>query len=390
MAETYDVIVVGGGVTGASLAYHLARRGLGRILILERETLCAGSTGVSVASIDLLAHHATAAELQLRSLRAFQQSHELYGDECGWVETGMALLVAAAAADGLRAVAATVRAAGGRMELLSPGEFQAVEPACVADDAAVISWAPEGGYVDPVLLTNTLVNAARRLGVTLRQGDPALTLEQAGGRVTGLRTSTGTLAAGAVVVATGPWTTRFLRASGLEVPLRPNRHSVAVLAGPAGASPRISFLDGLNLIYARPESGGLLICGSLDEAIGNDWVEVEDGCPVPAQDYGYWVAERMIARCPGLEQGELRKGWSGLVTMSPDLQPLLGALPVAGLYCAAGFSGQGMKIAPAVGEVMADLIAGDAAAARLLHPLRPSRFAEGEPVPTAKLFGTLG
>jgi glycine/D-amino acid oxidase-like deaminating enzyme len=390
MAETYDAVVIGGGVTGASIAYHLALRGLGRILLLEREALCAGSTGVSVASLDMLAHHASAAELQVRSLHAFQNSHELYGDECGWVETGMALLVGPGAVEGLRAVAQTVNAAGGRMDLLTPAEFSALEPACACDDAALISWAPQGGYVDPVLLTNTLANAARRLGVTLRQGDPALALTREGERVTGLQTRAGTITTGTVVVATGPWTTRFLRESGLEVPLRPNRHSVAVMAGPAEAIPRISFLDGLNLIYARPESGGLTICGSLDESIGNDWVDVDDGCPTPAMDYGMWVGERMVARCPGLERGELRKGWSGMVTMSPDLQPLLGALPLEGLYCASGFSGQGMKIAPAVGEVMAGLIAGEAAAARLLHPLRPSRFAEGEPVPTARLFGTLG
>ncbi len=390
MTETFDVVVLGGGVTGASTAYHLARRGAGRILILERAALCSGSTGLSVASIDLLAHHPAAAELQVRSLRAFQNTHELYGDECGWVETGMALFVAPPAAAGLQAVAQIVNAAGGRMDLLTQAEFQAMEPASACADAAAISWAPEGGYVDPVLLTNTLVNAARRLGVTVRQDDPALTLVRAGERVTGVRVSAETISAGAVVVATGPWTARFLRESGLDVPLRPNRHSVAVLAGPAEVSPRVSFLDGLNLTYARPESGGLTLCGSLDESIGNDWVEADDACPVPDMDYGAWVAERVIARYPGLERGELRTGWSGIVTMSPDLQPLLGALPLDGLYCAAGFSGQGMKIAPAVGEMLAGLITGEAAAVKLLHPLRPARFAEGEPIPTAKLFGTLG
>lgn len=390
MPETYDVVVVGGGVMGASTAYHLAGRGLGRILLLERETLCAGSTGRSVASVDLLAHHPCAAKLQMRSLRAFQNARELYGDECGWVQTGMALLVGGQAVAGLRRVAEVVEAAGGRMVLLTPAEFAHLEPAAKCDDAALISWAPEGGYVDPALLTLTLVNAARRLGVTLRQDDPAMELCREGDRVSGLRTRTGEISAGAVVVAAGPWTAGLLRQSSLDVPLRPNRHSVAVLAGPAEVLPRVSILDGLHLIYARPESGGQTVCGSLDEAIGNDWVHAEDECPTPSLEYASWVAERMVARYPGLERGEVRKRWSGLVTMSPDSHPLLGPLPLAGLYCACGFSGQGMKIAPAVGEAMAGLVAGDAASAALLHPLRPSRFAEGALIPSAGLFGTLG
>src|SRR3990172_8542203 len=115
MAHTADAVVIGGGVMGASGAFHLACRGFGHVQVLERDTLCAGSTGRSVASVDLLAQQPSVAALQVRSLHAFQHARELYGDECGWVQTGMALLAGAESADGVRDVVRVMSAAGGRV-----------------------------------------------------------------------------------------------------------------------------------------------------------------------------------------------------------------------------------------------------------------------------------
>jgi sarcosine oxidase subunit beta len=390
MTDVVDAVVIGGGVMGASVAFHLARRGLGRVQVLERDSLCSGSTGRSVASVDLLAQQPSVAALQVRSLRAFQNSRDLYGDECGWVQTGMMLLAGAGSAEGVRDVVRVITAAGGRIELLGPAAARAVDPACAYGESEVLSWAPEGGYVDPVLLTNTLMNAARQRGVALHQTEPVLELLRAGDRVTGVRTARREISAPIVVVAAGPWTADFLRPAGIELSLRPNRHSVAMLACPSAAAPHISILDFENMLYARPETGGLTVCGSLDLAMGYEWVEAGAECPIPPMDYGMWVWERMVARCPGMERGELRKGWSGPVTMSVDNQPLLGRLPLDGLYCACGFSGAGLKIAPAVGESLADLIAGEAAALEALHPLRPARFAENQPLHNRFTWGSLG
>lgn len=394
MMETADAVVIGGGVMGASIALHLARLGLGRVVVLERESLCAGSTGRSVACVDLLSQQPCVAALQVRSLRAFQHSAELYGDQCGWVNTGFALLAAPDGADGVLNVARVMCAAGGRAEplvsLLSADDYRALDPACDCAEADVIAWAPEAGRLDPVLLTNTLMNAARALGVELRQGEPARGLCQHGGRVTGVRLAAGELAAGVVVVAAGPWTAHFLRPAGMELPLRPERHEVAVLACPPEASPRVSVLDTANAFYACPETGGLTVAGSLDLEVGYQSIEPDDDCPAPSMAYGGWVWEHLAARYPGMGRGELRKGWSGPITMSPDGQALLGSLPIAGLYCACGFSGTGLKIAPAVGESLAQLIAGDPAGCQALHQLRPSRFDDGEPLYNQYTWGTIG
>ena len=390
MVPTADAVIIGGGVMGASIALHLARLGFGRVVVLERESLAAGSTGRSVACVDLLSQQPCVAALQVRSLHAFQHCAELYGDECGWVNTGFAMLAATDGAEGVRNVAQVMCAAGGRLQLLSAEDYRQLDPACACGEADVISWAPEAGRLDPVLLTTTLMNAARALGTVLRQNEPVLGLCQSGGRVTGVRLPAGELAAGVVVVAAGPWTAQLLQPDGIELPLRAQRHEVAVVACPPEASPRVSVLDTANSFYACPETGGLTVCGSLDLDQGYQWMQPDDECPAPAMDYGGWVWEHMVARYPGMERGELRKGWSGPIMMSPDGQALVGRLPLDGLYCACGFSGTGLKLAPAVGESLAQLIAGDSAGCQALQPLRPARFAEGEPIHNQYVWGTIG
>jgi sarcosine oxidase subunit beta len=208
--------------------------------------------------------------------------------------------------------------------------------------------------------------------------------------VTGVRLTAGEIAAGVVVVAAGPWTAQLLRPEGIELGLRPQRHEVAVLACPPEASPRASVLDTANAFYACPETGGLTICGSLDLAMGYEWIEPDDECPTPNMAYVERVWEHMLARYPAMERGAMRKGWSGPITMSPDGQALIGRLPLDGLYCACGFSGTGLKIAPAVGERLAQLVAGDAAGCQALHALRPARFAENEPLTRPHTWGTIG
>ena len=388
--EAADVVIIGGGVMGASIAFHLARGSAGRILVLEQTELCAGSTGRSVASVDLLTQHGCVAELHVTSLRAFQNCADLYGDECGWIQTGFAIFSPGKFAGALRTIAEVINAAGGKVELLSPAEYQSHDPACETSDLDVISWAGEGGHLDPVLLTTTLARAARSLGVSVRTGERVLGLCRQGDKVVGVQLASGEVAAGTVVIAAGPWTAEFLRPEGIELPLQPQRHSVAVLAGPDNASARTSVLDLINDVYARPETGGLTICGSLDVSAGWDAIQADDPCGPATLDYGMWVWERLIRRYPGLEHGGLRKGWSGPVAMSPDGQPMIGRLPLDGLYCACGFRGAGMKIAPAVGQELAGQILGDEASNRRLSDLRPTRFAEGQPMRSPYALGPLG
>jgi sarcosine oxidase subunit beta len=390
--ETADAIIIGGGVIGVSLAYYLAQRQFGRITVLERETLGSGSTGRSVASIDLYSAQAAAIELQVRAYQIFAHFEELLGSDCGLVTTGLAVLAGAEHAAALQRSVRVTQAAGVNIQLLTPEGFAALEPAATIDGLAAIGYIPAAGYADPMLTTNAFAIAARRSNVIIQQGRPVIGLNSHIGRIAGVETASGSIAAPVVVLAAGPWNGPLLKKFGYnDLGLQACLHPVVSLHQPAAfGSPGLSLLDYPNGIYARPESGGLTLAGSLEATVGYDPVDPDATYGAVTPDYSFWTAERLVQRYPAMETSELRGGWAGLVTTSPDWQPLLGAVPeVPGLYIAAGFSAQGFKISPAVGDLLAGLIAGEAEAARRLAPFRPTRFAEGQPFPLNET-GALG
>lgn len=390
-AETADAIIIGGGVIGVSLAYYLAQRHFGRIVILERETLGGGSTGRSVASIDLFSFLPALLPLRVRSHAVFSHAAELLGQSCGFRQTGFAMLAGPVQADALRAAIPTVRAAAIDIHLLSPVEFAVLEPATQTEDLALIGYVPASGYGDPMLTLRAFTKAAERAGVIIEQNRPVIGLSRQGDKVVGVDTAAGSIAAPVVIIAAGPWSQRLLAEIDCDLGLWPCRHSVACLHRPADFGlPHVNFFDLNHQIYARPEPGELTLVGSLDPAVGYDPAEPEDDHGRDSADYSFWAVERLVQRYPALERGQVRPGWSGLLTVTPDWQPVLGALPqTAGVYCATGFSGHGFQISPAVGDLIAGLIAGEPKATELLAPFRPTRFAEGQPLEASE-FGTLG
>ena len=384
--KTADVVIIGGGIMGVTIAYYLAQRNFGRIVVLERKSLGSGSTGRSVASIDLFSLQPAAIKLQRYAYEIFAHFEELIDDDCGLVTTGFAALGGSEHTAELQKAWDVTTAAGIAAELLTPEEFVALEPAANVADLTTICYVPAGGYGDPVLTLNAYAAAARRTGVVIRQGQPVTGLSQQSGRVTGVTTASETITAPAVVCAAGPWSGPLLKAFELDdLGLYAVRHPVIAMQGSQQiASPRLSILDLSNDTYARPETGGLTLAGSITPTVGYDPAEPGDKDERVTAEYTYWAAERLVRRYPTLESGELRPGWSGLLTISPDWQPVLGAIPeLSGLYCATGFSGQGFKLSPAVGDLMAGLLVGEVQAIELLNPFRPTRFAKNQPLTTS-------
>lgn len=378
---TADIIIVGGGIIGIATAYYLAQRQAGRILVLERSFLGMGSTGSSVASIEPLALFPSLAALQKNSIEVFQHFEEHIGGDCGFVPLNLAMFVREKELLAMRQALKAGCDAGSRIEEMTPQAFLAHEPDMVLDDIASVYYSPDAGFADPMLTLTAFADAARRLGVTIRQNTPVVGLEVESGRVVGVQTPTGTFAAPQVLLAAGLWVDPLLNSLGIQSHVSFLRHYVVALAAPPNA-PKHSFLDGVFDFYMRPEkSGNLCLIGTALDSTADTFADIHNpalDAPSVTQEMCFTVWERVVRRFPMMEAAGLRKGYTGIADMTPDRQPLLGKLPIEGLYLAAGMSGIGFKISPGVGQAMAGLLVGDAAATALLAPLRPSRVEENQ------------
>lgn len=376
MGETADILIIGGGVIGVSIAYHLAQRRPGRIVLLERDSLGSGSTGRSVASIDGLTLRPHAVPLFAHSLRFFAQCEALLAAPCGFERTGSLLLAGAEEEERLATAVNQMQAAQVDTKLLTLAELAILEPRMTLEGMGVAAFTPDAGYADPALTTQALAAAARRLGVEVQQGRRVVGLWQEGGKVRGVETAVGPIQAPIVIVAAGPWSRDLLHTAGITLPLQPLKHSVVCLRRPTDFDPsHHSLLDLTSSIYARPESGGLTLLGSIEPTVGYDPANADEAIGYVSDEYMLWAATRLVNRYPALERSELRPGWAGLVTITPDWQPIIGRLPeLAGLYGAVGFSGHGFQISPAVGHFLAEMIMQDGAESPTLTPFAAGRF----------------
>ena len=377
-----DVLVVGAGVIGAATAFHLARLGVSGVTVLDRDTAGSGMSSRSSALIRMHYSFGPEVELAVRADAMFGDWTALTGQPAFVRRTGFARIVRPGEEDQLRANVAMQRALGARAELVDGAELAKLAPGLRTDDVSLAAWEPHGGYGDGAVVAGDLLTAARALGARYLPHTPVLGLERSGDRVTGVRTPGGTLPAGTVVLATGVWTPPLLREAGLELPIETERHTVAVLAHPPGGGTSVACIDSVTGTYFRPEAGGTMTV--VGEFTGERGVAPDQpatagiGAAAP-------LAGRAAQRVPSLADAGIARGITGVYDMTPDARPMLGPVPGApGLVLAAGLSGMGFKISPAVGESLAAMIAGDGAGDAGspvdLTPFRPGRFAAGQPI----------
>jgi len=379
-ARPADVIVIGGGVTGCSIAFHLVRRGVRNVLIVEKHTLASGATGRSSACIRQ--HYSTpeTCRMVLRSLRFFERFEEETGRRGSFVRAGYLLGVDDRLRAPMERAVELQRSVGIHTRLVTPAEMREIEPRLRVDDFVLGCYEPDAGYADPATTTHAFAAAARDGGARVLEQADVLGVEVAGGRVTGVRTSAGVIGASVVVNAAGIWGAQVGRMAGIEVPITVCRHWISFFARPpAAAAPHPLVYDFVQNVYTRPETGGLTLVGPLD-------TDFEDRADPDRYEEGVTFAEtaeameRAAHRFPVMEQGEVARGWAGCFDVTPDGHPILDATPVEGFVLAVGFSGHGFKLSPAVGEMVAGLIVDGKTPADDVHAFRLSRFAEGKPI----------
>ena len=380
MRRAAEVVIIGGGVTGASIAYHLARGGLRDVLLLERRFLGAGGTGRSVGIIRQLYPTPEASQMVRRSLTRFQRFADEVGAPAGYVGCGALIGVSPAMRPQLEKIVAVQRPLGLRAQVLEPAEIATIDARIDTAGLGAVLYEPDSGYGDPAGVTAGYAAAARRAGVTIEQGVEVTAIVTGGGRVAGVVSAQGERVSAPIVVnAAGLWSPAVARLAGVDLPIVIGRHPVFIVERPAAfGPPHIVYLDLAGGAYLRPETGNLTLTGSLTDDEAQHPMDPEGLGGEAGFEEASLALERTGRAVPALAEARYRSGYAGAFDITPDWMPILDESPVAGFYVAAGMSGHGFKLAPAVGELMAALITG-ATPPVGREPFRLDRFAGAAP-----------
>ena len=369
--------MIGGGVMGTSILYNLVLRGVKSPVLLERDTLGSGSTGRSSGLVRM--HYSTVvnAHLAWESYHIFKSFDEMIGGDVSFVKTGFMAIVPEESVDGLEHNIAVQLSVGVETGRISKEEAQELAPAFRFEDGEAFAWEPESGHADPSGTAMAYAARARELGAEVILESPATDVDIQNDRVVAVTTAGERYETPVVVVATGPWSSRFLAKLGIDLPLEATRHEVFLIRRPMDRLPtHPGGADMANLTYFRPEGADLTLVGN-----GNveENADPDSYNPRPSMDYLEDVWLRLTRRIPDMADGEFFTGYAGLYTSTPDLHPVVDRVDgVEGLYICTGFSGHGFKLSPAVGICMAELVLDGAARTVDISPLRISRFAEGD------------
>ncbi|MCC6612546.1 MAG: FAD-binding oxidoreductase [Anaerolineae bacterium] len=377
MSNTADVIIIGGGVQGASLAFHLAQRGLD-VITLEKQFVGAGATGRSSGLVRMHYDNEVNSRLAWESFKYFTNWEERVGGDCGFTRTGFIQIVARDQQDKLRANVAMHQRIGIPSLVIGADDVKRLAPSFATDDFDVAAYEPESGYAMPSDTASALMTAAREKGARLVQGCAVTGIKVAGGKVEGVETTQGDFFAPVVVNAAGAWAGQINKLADVEIPFDTWRHDTMFVVRPPEIGPsHPTVIDFPKELYFRPE-GGLTLVGLED---GNPLGESPDSDSDHAKSgFVDRAIDRICLRVPVMDQGGLHSAHGGYDGITPDQHPLLGTAGPDGFYLDCGHSGTGFKTAPAVGRCMAELIVDGAAQTVDISSFAPDRFARGKAI----------
>ena len=369
LPRSADVVVIGAGAIGASIAYQLGRRGARDVVVLERDTVGAGSTSKAAGGIRVQFGTRVEIEFSQRGIAFFKRFEDEMGVPCDFHQEGYLFVVTdEATLARFRANVALQQSLGADVRVIAPDDARALVPSLNVDDALAAVWGPTDGYASPNDVVQAYAARARALGARIVEGTPVTGIRLESGRVAAVETPAGVIATRLVVNAAGPWAPLVGRMAGLELPVDPRRRHIFVTDAFDGVRHPLPLVtDCGSGFYCRSEQGAVLMSpGDIGDATAYeaqvDWSVLET------------AVEKAVRRIPALEGAQVRHAWAGLRPLTPDGRAVLDWAPgVEGLFLAVGFCGHGFQHSPAVGEVVASLLL-DGRCVDDLSDLRLDRF----------------
>lgn len=372
MAERADALIIGGGVIGASIAYHLTRRGL-KPVVFERDLLGSGNTGRSAGGIRAQFTTEINIKLSLYSIAFYERFRELLGADAEFHQVGYLFL--AVTPEQLRHFKERVafqKKLGVEVSLLTPEEVASGWPFLRTDDVTGATYSAKDGFAGPYEVTIAFANAARQGGATIHEQAEVTEILADRGRIQGLKTSVGDFSSDVVVAACGPAVPAMVKPLGIEVPVVPYRRHLYMTETFPEIPEGIPFIiDSGTGLYFRKETGGIML-GMVDKSDPPTFsMNVDDG-------YLEKLVEAALLRVPLLEKANILNGWAGLYDTTPDHHAIVGPVDeVKGLYLTVGFSGHGFMHSPAIGAAVSEMIVDQGARSVNVDALSLNRFAAG-------------
>lgn len=379
LAQT-DILVIGAGVMGASIAYQLHKQTDKRITVVDQAGPLGGMSGRTFGQIRLHYSNALLLNMAMRGYEYFKNwSREIGYGNAGYVQMGYLLIVVEKQLEALQRNVELAQSLGIDTRFVDPDEIKALEPALNTQGLVGGAYDPEGGYIDVTRIVLSLLTAAQENGVRLMSGLRVDAIETEGGRVAGVSTQDGLIEAPVIINATGPWSGELLTPLGVDLPLEPRRLDTTYLRQPPGrVQIGCCITDGNSNVAIRPDMGRDILIAAYPPEMP---MATDPGEANNAQGDAEHLARirtSLAERLPDFCDAEPVRFVSGTYDITPDWHPILGWVPdIEGLYLAAGFSGHGLKLAPAVGESVAAEVLGRQTPFDI-RPLRFERFAEND------------
>lgn len=371
-----EVVIIGGGIMGTSTAYYLAKRALTDVVLLEKDLVAQGSTGLSVGGIRQQFSHPANIKLSQESVRVFECFEEEFGVDIKFRQAGYLFLARKEETWGEFLSSVEIqRSFGVPVETLTPAEISRRWPYLNVADIKGATFGPKDGYADPYLVTMGFAGQARALGVSIEELTKVTGIKTSGGRIQSVVTSRGPVSCSVVVNAAGPWAAEVGGMAGLKLPVWPYRRQVFMTtAFDALPKPVPMIIDQDVGFYLRGADPGIILGMSDPDETPSFHLHVDRG-------FMEKVVEAAVHRVPALETARILRGWAGLYEVTPDDNPIIGEIPtLPRFFCACGFSGHGFQQGPAVGRILSQLIL-DGSTDFDLAPFAHDRFghaAEGE------------